>query len=177
MWGMLGISSIFLFFFKYISHTSQWYSWLEDSICGQRVIPVDCGANFADQDYWLSNYLSSFNDLYLLFYTLMTFSVIFRNLLSLNYPRTRSVSRPSSCQRNFSCAEGRRWRLWPASPQRGDCEGRSIEPAAIILRLARVSWQLSGLLVCVCLVRLGGYLFRRMPPIWGLTAVLSESFS
>lgn len=34
-----------------------------------------------------------------------------------------------------------------------------------------------GLVVCVCL---GGYLFRRMPPIWGLTAVLSassESFS
>lgn len=123
----------------------------------------------------LSNKLQSFSSFS--FYTWMTFTLIFRYLLSRNYPRTHSVSQPSSFQRDFSCAEGRRWRLCPASPQRGDCEGRSIEPAAIILRLARVSWQLSGLLVCVRLVCLGGYLFRRMPPIWGLTAVLSESFS
>lgn len=67
---------------------------------------------------------------------------------------------------------------WAVCPQREDCEQCSIKLAAIILCLACVSWQLLAWLgVCVCL---GGYLFRRMPPIWELTAVLSassESFS
>ena len=46
-------------------------------------------------------------------------------------------------------------------------------PSSCAWPVALGSFRRGGLCVCVCL---GGYLYRRMPPIWGWTAVLSTKF-
>lgn len=137
---------------------------------GQRLIPVDL-------QHWLVGYLNCVLNFLLLFFSYDDFPLIFRPILSLNYPCTRWVSQPSPSQRNFSCAEGRRWRRQPSlATERGlwvpltraGCH--RLAPGLCLL----AALEPAGVRVSVCL---GGYLFRRMPPIWGLTAVLSESFS
>lgn len=47
-------------------------------------------------------------------------------------------------------------------------------PSSCARPVALGSFSHGGMCVCVCVwVNLGGYLYRRMPPIWGWTAVLS----
>lgn len=82
------------------------------------------------------------------------------------------TSRPSCSQRDFSCAERVRGQsvteggLW-AVLNRAGCH--HLVPGLCLLAAL-------GMVGCVCArVCLGGYLFRRMPPIWGWTAVLSSS--
>ena len=84
----------------------------------------------------------------------------------MNYSCTHRASQPSFSQRNFSCAR-RVWgqsvterRLW-APLKWAACH--HLVPGLCLL----AALDLVGC-VCVCL---GGYLYRRMPPIWGWTAV------
>lgn len=83
---------------------------------------------------------------------------------------TRRASRPSFGQRNFSCV-GRVW--GPAVTEGGLWAGpewvgrHRLVPGLCLL----AAWDVVGC-VHVCL---GGCLFRRRPPIWGWTAVLSTS--
>lgn len=92
--------------------------------------------------------------------------------IRLNHPCTRRASQPSFSQRNFSCAE----RVWGQSVTEGGLWAVLSRAGCHHLVPGLCLLAALGMVGCVCVcVCLGGYLLRRMPPIWGWTAVLSSS--